>query len=157
MARRWRAYDIKPVRDDIKRHDVTTGFPDECKGCDLIFLDPPYWSQKKGEYSDDGTNLANLSLGEFYDATESILIHAGDVLSENGHIAVIVGPTQEKGKIYDHARAFGTMLLGHFEFVNRIIVPYTTQQAKPYHVTDAKDGHYMLKLYRDLLIYRKVK
>lgn len=160
MSRRYRAYDISPVRDDIKKHSITSGFPPECKGCDFIFLDPPYWSQRKGEYSDAGENLANLSMVEFYDRMKVIFNSAHDMLGPGGHIAVIIGPTQKKGIIHDHAYILNKMLSAIFgthdgQFVNRIIVPYTTQQAKPYHVTDAKEGRYMLKRYRDLLVYRK--
>lgn len=163
MGRRWRAYDINPVRDDIKRHDIiagfpvmTSGFPAEAKGCNLIFLDPPYWKQKQGDYSGDETNLANLQLEEFNHAMQQIFQSALDVLAPGGVLAVIVGLTQSKGTIYDHAVKFSYILerVG-FEFSNRVIVPYTTQQAQPYHVTDARNGRYMLKLYRDLLIYRK--
>lgn len=155
MDRRYRCYDISPVRDDIKKHDITTGFPKEAKGCDLIFLDPPYWKQKQGDYSGDETNLANLPLEEFYTEMGKIFDEAHGVLTDSGHIAVIIGPTQSGGVIYDHAFVLAQLLGKKFAFVNRIIVPYTTQQAKPYHVTDAKDGHYMLKLYRDLLIFKK--
>lgn len=155
MDRRYRVYDLKPVRDDIKQHDITTGFPTEARGCDLIFLDPPYWSQKQGEYSADGTNLANLPLDEFYRAMWAIFESAYNTLPEGGYIAVIISPSQEQGKIYDHALEFVKLLEKRFRFVNRIIVPYTTQQAKPYHVSSAKENGYMLKLYRDLLVYQK--
>jgi len=121
----------------------------------LIFLDPPYWSQKQGDYSADETNLANLPLAEFYEAMGQLFISAQDTLRDGGHIAVIIGPTQSKGVIYDHAFELAKLLEQRFSFVNRVIVPYTTQQAKGYHVADAKEGRYMLKLYRDLLIYRK--
>lgn len=155
MSRRYRVYDLKPVRDDIKQHDITTGFPAEAKGCNLIFLDPPYWSQKQGEYSADGTNLANLSLDEFYQALDSLFGSATERLAMSGYIALIIGPSQEKGIIYDHALEIAKLLEKRFTFTNRIIVPYTTQQAKPYHVSDAKENGYMLKLYRDLLVYQK--
>lgn len=155
MARRYRVYDLKPVRDDIKQHDITTGFPPEAKGCNLIFLDPPYWSQKQGEYSADDTNLANLSIDQFYNTMAYIFDSAYETLADNGYIAVIISASQQSGKIYDHAFELAKILDVGFEFVNRIIVPYTTQQAKPYHVSDAKENRYMLKLYRDLLIYQK--
>lgn len=155
IARRYRVYDLHPVRDDIKQHDITTGFPSEAKGCNLIFLDPPYWSQKQGEYSTDDTNLANLPLNRFYQAMGAIFESAYKTLADMGYIAVIIGPTQLKGMIYDHAFELGKLLEKRFKFVNRIIIPYTTQQAKGYHVVDAKEGHYMLKLYRDLLIWQK--
>jgi len=155
MRRRYRCYDIEPIRDDIEQHDLTTGFPEECQGCNLIFLDPPYWKQKQGDYSEDETNLANLPLDEFYKEMDKIFNGAFGMLADSGHIAVIIGPTQEQGQIHDHALRFAKMLADKFVYVSRIIVPYTTQQAKAYHVTDARDGRYMLKLYRDLLIYRK--
>lgn len=155
MSRRYRVYDLKPVRDDIKQHDITTGFPTETKGCNLIFLDPPYWSQKQGEYSADGTNLANLPLDEFYQALDCLFENAAERLVMGGYIALIIGPSQEKGIIYDHALKIAKLLEKRFTFTNRIIVPYTTQQAKPYHVSDAKENGYMLKLYRDLLVYQK--
>jgi DNA modification methylase len=155
MGRQHCCYDIQPKRDDIEQHDITNGFPIKCSDCDLVFLDPPYWKQKKGDYSDGRTNLANYSLPEFYDQMKVIFNGARDVLKPRGHIAVIIGPTQEKGIIYDHAFIFQQMMPINMKFISRIIVPYTTQQAKPYHITDAKKGHYMLKLYRDLLIWQK--
>jgi len=155
MNRRYRVYDLKPVRDDIKQHDITTGFLPETKGCNLIFLDPPYWSQKQGDYSADDTNLANLPLDKFYIAMNDLFESAYKTLTDGGYIALIIGPTQSKGMIYDHAFDLAKLLDAKFNFINRIIVPYTTQQAKPYHVTDAREGRYMLKLYRDLLVYQK--
>jgi len=155
MLRRYRAYDIDPVRPDIKRWDITQGFPDECKSCDFIFLDPPYWKQKQEEYSTHKTNLAALTLDEFYKAMDGILASARSVLKKNGHIALLIGPTQERGVIYDHAFQLYKQLEGRFQFINRIIVPYTTQQAKGFHIADAKEKKYMLKLYRDLLVFRK--
>ena len=38
MGRRCVAYDITPTRPDVKRHDVRSGFPLDCSGCDLVFL-----------------------------------------------------------------------------------------------------------------------
>jgi len=155
MSRRYRAYDIQPVRQEIKQWDITQGFPDECRGCDFIFLDPPYWKQKQNEYSSHKTNLANLSLDEFYKSIEKILMDAHGVLKDGGCIALIIGPTQDRGVVYDHAFQIYKILEKVFTFINRIIVPYTTQQARPYHITSARDGRYMLKLYRDLMIFKK--
>ncbi len=155
MYRRYRAYDINPVRSDITKHDITQGFPVEAKGCDLIFMDPPYWSQKQGEYSGDASNLANLPLAEFYAAMARVFECATASLKPDGYLAVIIGPTQLSGIIHDHALAFAALLPACMHVVNRVIVPYTTQQAKGYHVADAKAGRYMLKLYRDLLICRR--
>jgi transposase len=155
MLRRYRAYDINPVRPDIKQWDITQGFPDECKGCDLIFLDPPYWKQKRGEYSDHETNLANLSLDDFYSAMDNIFASAHSVLKKNGRIALIIGPTQEDEVIYDHAFQLYKLLEKRFTFVNRIIVPYTTQIHGGNYVKMAKEKKRLLYLTRDLVVFKK--
>jgi len=155
MGRKCLAYDINPIRDDIIKHDITNGFPKINKKAKLIFLDPPYWKQKRGEYSNHETNLANLKLDEFYNVINKIFKDAKNVLEKNGYIAIIVSPTQENNKIYDHAFEFYKLLENNgYTFINRIIVPYSAEQAKAYHVNQAKNGKYMLKLYRDLLIFK---
>jgi tRNA1(Val) A37 N6-methylase TrmN6 len=117
-------------------------------------MDPPYWNQKKGEYSGHETNLANMDITGFYSAMESIFESASQVMKPGGHIVVIIGPTQKDGIIYDHAHRLYNLLQKRFTFIDRIIVPYTTQQAQAYHVAEAKEGRYMLKLYRDLVVFR---
>ena len=42
MGRRCLAYDLHPVRPEIRRHDVRHGFPPDSRECDLVFCDPPY-------------------------------------------------------------------------------------------------------------------
>ena len=71
--RRYQVFDIDPVRDDIIKHDVMAGLPDVLKNRrpKLIFLDPPYWSQKKGDYGDEPTNLSNLGIDEFHDVLKA--------------------------------------------------------------------------------------
>ena len=53
MYRRWQASDIAPIIDEIQSHDITQGFPDWLTKPDFIFLDPPYWDMKEGDYSMD--------------------------------------------------------------------------------------------------------
>lgn len=156
MYRRYQAYDIHPVRNDIRAHDLTHGFHKDARGAALIFFDPPYWKQKRGDYSDDANNLANLSLEAFYGVMLRVLMSAYDTLKPGGVAALIIGPTQEHGVIHDHAMTIGrTFESAGFAYENRVIVPYTTQQVSGADVAQAKNGKYMLKLYRDLLVYRR--
>ena len=67
---------------------------------------------------------------------------------------MIIGPTQEGGKLYDHAFELNKLLENHFQFVNRIIVPYTTQQHGGAYVNNAKESKNMLYLYRDLVVFQ---
>lgn len=164
MGRKCRAYDISPpmgkdgapLRIDIIQRDlITEGYDPKIKNTQLIFLDPPYWKQKKGDYSDDKTNLANLSLEEFHKALEHIFNISSNILRKDGYIAIIMGLTQIKTKLIDHPFSLYKFLEEKYTFTNRIIVPYSTQQYPAYQVSTAQKGKYMLNLYRDLLVFKK--
>lgn len=156
MKRRCMAWDVNPVRNDIEKQDAVEQWPVEPESASLIFLDPPYWKQKRGDYKGEN-NLADLDLQEFYQAMEAVFRHAWKALKPGGYIAVIVGPTQENGVVHDHVLVFASLLSKTFyDYVNRIIVPYTTQQVSGFDVAQARKSKFLLKLHRDLLVYRKV-
>lgn len=157
MTRRYVCYDLvgNPL-SDIYEHNILEGLPKK-KGFipNLIFLDPPYWKQME-RYTGHKENLANLSLDEYFIEMDKIIKDAYSILREDGVLAIIVSPTQLKHQIYDLQHKFYLSCEKHkFEFVNRIIVPYQTQQVTGAQVAQAKEGKYLLKLYRDLLIFRK--
>jgi len=153
-GRRYLAYDLQPARPEIQQADAIQGWPHYQEGAAMIILDPPYWTQKQGEYSADEQNLANLSLDKFYEQMRQVLENSKMHLRDGGRLAIIISASQVEGKIYDHAVMFTHIVPEGLVLENRIIVPYTTQQCQAYHVEAAKEGKYMLKLYRDLLIYR---
>jgi DNA modification methylase len=72
VNRKCEAFDLTPVRDEIRRHDILSGPPPTSRPPDLIFLDPPYGPQKEGEYSDKETDLSNLPVDEFLNVMERI-------------------------------------------------------------------------------------
>lgn len=72
VNRRCEAFDLNPVREDIKKHDILNGSPLTSREPDLIFLDPPYGPQKEGEYSKDDRDLANLPVDTFCEKMEQI-------------------------------------------------------------------------------------
>ena len=132
MARRYRVFDIDPVRDDIAQHDITTGVPNGKPKPDLIFLDPPYWNQKKGEYGDQESNLSNLPLDKFHDQLANIVNECCKIAS---YTALIIGPTQKEWRFYDHAVEIMIRCGAPY---HRIQVPYTTQQHGGNYVKMAK-------------------
>ena len=154
MKRRCLAFDAAPVRGDVAKHDATKPWPVEENSAALVFLDPPYWKQKKEAYQGEN-DLAKMKLDEFYRAMQQVFRHAKKALRSGGYLAVIIGPTQDNGRVYDHALEFAFDLQQEYEYVNRIIVPYTTQQVSNFDVAQARRGKFLLKLHRDLLIYRK--
>jgi hypothetical protein len=127
----------------------------------LIMLDPPYGHQKHGAYSEDATQLANLPLTHFYAAMDTILTTCKGLLAPDGVIALLIGPTQN-GQRYDHAMEIATRLDGlGLTLINRLIVPYSTHQARAYHMTQMREVNLaaetqatkrLCKRYRDLLV-----
>lgn len=156
MGRRvWasdRASSVKYPGLPIHTHDITTGWPEAApRKADFVLLDPPYWQQAKGRYSDSPDDLANVSLDDYYAAWTAV---AKTCMEHTGRIAYIISPTQlEDGTVVDHA----TDMLAPFfaegwRIERRIIVPYSTQQATGQQVTWAREKKRLLKLYRDLVV-----
>lgn len=156
MSRRCLVYDLVPSRPEIAKRDISEGFPPECKGCNFIFLDPPYWDQKKGEYSADATNLANLDEEQFYTQIKAIFTSAMAMLVPGGMIAIIISPTTKGKQKHYHGYEIAKMAeaIG-FEIVEWIDVPFGTERATGAHVAKAKQDKVMLTLKRDLVVFKK--
>lgn len=162
MGRRVWASDRKPTNPllPIHQHDATTGWPERApRKASLILLDPPYWIQAAGRYSDDPSDLANMSLPGFYEAWAQVIKHCADHLDEDGRLAFITSPAQDgtlqDGRVED--LAFGMYRICEDEGLTcerRIIVAYSTQQATGQQVDAAREHRRLLKLYRDLVVMR---
>jgi hypothetical protein len=145
------SFDLVPAREGIQQHDMTNGIP-EFENAGLVFLDPPYWKQKRGDYSAHATNLANLPLDEFHLELMSIVQGCLMRLRAGGHVALIIGATQSDGEFIDHT----AWLTRHLpNLCQRIIVHYTTQQFSGAEVALSRNKKFLLKGYRDLLIWEK--
>lgn len=126
--KRWRRYwagDRRPKvsRDadnelgGIRKHDLVSEssvvIPDlrgRWENVRLVYLDPPYWKQAAGEYSDDPTDLANMDL-ETFNKTLSGLINAfAKKLHPGAVIALIIQPTQWKAPERQFTDHVGDML-----------------------------------------------
>jgi ParB-like chromosome segregation protein Spo0J len=158
MGRRCLAYDLHPVRADVRFHDVKQGFTQEARGCDLVFCDPPYHTMLARQYATDG--LANAPLTAWIDFLNLFARNAFATLRPGGYIALLLANQTEKdlpaGHGYlDHA-FFGYQALGAAGFVpeRRISCPmdggYLPQQ-----VRRARADGRMLGQVRDLLVMRK--
>lgn len=157
MGRRVWSSDRKPSTPTlpIHEHDITTGWPKLApKKANLILLDPPYWQQAKGQYSDDPEDLGNMSMDDFMSSWSTLVKACASHLVDGGRLAYIISPTQlEMGAVVDHAtemlRACWNVGLN---VERRIIVTYNTQQATGQQVEWARDKKRLLKLYRDLVV-----
>lgn len=156
MGRRVWASDIRgdyySPHLPIHKHDATTGWPDDAPArAKLVILDPPYWSQAKGRYSDEPNELAEMDLDAFYAAWTATLKAIG---KRADRVAYIISPTQNPdGSVVDHATDMLRAAWHHkFAVERRIIVTYQTQQATGQQVEWARDNRRLLKLYRDLVV-----
>ena len=163
--RRYYVSDRKPIvarEHEIRLHDLTTGLPSvpRWKDVDLIYLDPPYWKQAEGQYSDDPTDLANMPLEEFNTALAGIINDFGKKLKASArttpqHIALIIQPTQWKAPERQFTDHIGDMLRAVKLPVDmRYSVPYESQQCTAQMVEWAKAAKRCLVLTREIIVWR---
>lgn len=156
MYRQCIVSDLKPdkSRPEIFEHDITKGLPDGMPKPDLAFLDPPYWKQAEGKYSDSASDLANMSLDDFYGAMDKLF---NELTGRSvKRIALVIQPTQYKNDMVfeDHIFKFDKMLPDNYAIEMRYILPYSTQQYLPQMVTKAKEERICLTSHRDLVVWR---
>lgn len=160
MGRRVWASDRKPSTPTlpIHEHDITTGWPSAApKKADFILLDPPYWMQAKGRYSDSPDDLGNQSLTEFAESWKKSVAACVERLSDSGRLAYIVSPARDEAKaVVDLAfPMYATCQDAGLQLERRIIVTYQTQQASGQQVEWARENRELLVLYRDLVVFRR--
>lgn len=157
--RRYYVSDLNPIpaRPDIRKHDITQGLPDDLPVPDLVFLDPPYWKQAKGKYSDDPNDLGNMDLERFLETIGSI---ARDVkrkwrADHSGKLAIIIGPWNVIGEFVDLPFLCYERIAKYLTPVQRITVPYNTQIHGGAYVKLAKEKRELLYLTRDLMVFER--
>jgi len=159
--RRCYVSDLTPIPariTDIRQHDITAGLPDELPVPDLVFLDPPYWKQAAGKYSDKTTDLGNVDLDAFLDTIGNI---ARDVKRKWGtgrsdaRLAIIVGPWKQDGTYIDLPFLCYERIAKYLTLDVRIQVPYSTQVHSGAFVKMAQEQKQLLYLTRDLMVFRR--
>ena len=160
--RRFRRYfvsDLTPIvsrEQEIRQHDITEGFPKVPRWEDvrLVYLDPPYWKQAEGWYSDSPANLANMEADDFHTAVSKIIAGFAGKLQTGAKIALLMQPTQwkapERGFV-DH-----TLLISKavdLPVIQRVQCPYESQQATAQMVEWAKANKQWLVLSRELTVW----
>lgn len=156
MFRRYYLTDRKviPGREkDIREHDIKNGLPDDLQKPKMVFLDPPYWSQAEGMYSNDSDDLGNMSLDDFNESMANLFDEISARKIEK--IALVIQPTQYKNGFNwtDHIFDFHKMI-PKYEIEMRYILPYSTQQYNAQMVDKAKEMNVCLGLNRDLVVWR---
>lgn len=162
LGREALGYDVVPRRPDITQWDISNGFPDEAKGCQLIFMDPPYWNMKDEGYSD--LSSSRLSLYDFEIWYERVLRHAAITVRPGGFVAVI-----NMGQYFRLPDDFGAGYIDwpirtHMALIaakmlpwSRISVTYPTTLHTAFDVENAKKGKFFLPILGDIIVMRRPK
>lgn len=160
--RRYWVSDRLPVveRNDIRRADIKEGPPPLHKrwqDVSLMYLDPPYWRQAEGQYSEDADDLANMPLEAFYETLTDYVLACASKMRSGARIALIIQPTQWKAdnrKTVDHVFDLVARLTGEaLDYEARIICPYATEQYNAQQVEWAKANRQVLTLNRELVVW----
>ena len=164
-GRRYFVSDRKPIVErehEIRRHDLTEGMPavPRWKDVALVYLDPPYWKQAAGQYSDDPSDLANMDLDTFNATLAGIVSDFAKRLKSSArekpaYIALIIQPTQWKAPEKQFTDHVGDMLRAvKLPVEMRYSVPYESQQATAQMVEWAKAARRCLVLTREIVVWR---
>lgn len=132
--RRYWVSDRKPVPErahQIREHDLTAGLPKVPRWRDvkLVYLDPPYWKQAEGQYSQDEADLANMPLEQFTETLASIINGFAKKLSPSAVIALLMQPTQWKAPERAYTDHVADMIRAiRLPIKLRVQCPYESQQ-----------------------------
>jgi len=161
--RRYFVSDIQPseisLQKGMRTHDITIGLPERLPRPKLVFLDPPYWKQAKGQYTDKATDLSNMELPAFYQSFETLFKQLKAKIVDNGYLAFIIQNTQwlndKKTEPHSH-KIWNCAEKAGFTFEALIHVPYSSEQYNAQQVNYAKENKIFLELNRELVILKKV-
>ena len=157
MFRRYYVSDRKVIpgrENDIRKHDIKDGLPDDLQKPDLVFLDPPYWKQAENQYSKDTDDLGNMGLLDFNVSMKKLFNEIEKKKIQR--IAIVIQPTQylNNWETVDHTIDFAIMLQKKYRVESRRILPYSTAQYNAQMVDKAKERNEDLVLHRDLTVFR---
>jgi len=154
MDRQCITYDIAPKYSGMTQHDATKPFPDG--GANLVFLDPPYWKQKQGDYEIVPEDLSNIEKADrFHQRLKVVFDNAKSALVDGGYCVLIIGASQTKDYYIDHAAEMYALLKDEWKHINTVAAAYPTSQYTGNDVENAKKNGYMLNLYTSVQIWQK--
>lgn len=156
--RRYLVSDRLPIKPEIREHDVVDGpISTSWKDVRLVYLDPPYWKQAEGQYSEDPEDMANMELDKFTEQlATTIKAYARKIKQAggNGYIALIIQPTQWKSEGKEFTDHVKDMLCAIKLPVDcRISAPYSTEQYNAQQVNWAKDAKKLLVISREIVVW----
>ena len=159
--RRYWVGDLTPIKErahEIRQHDIVAGLPRlGWKDVELAYLDPPYWKQLAGTYSDSPQDLSNMSLDDFHNALAGVIRGLAGRMPNGSHIALLISPTRMAPdyRLHNHTAEMHKRIKLLLD--DSVSCPYSTQQYNGTQVNWAKENLKTLPLTRELTVWEVVK
>lgn len=153
--RKCYASDINPCRPDIVKRDIVVDKLPDIRA-KLIILDPPYAGQKKGHYTDEPTDLSNMTIPKFYSTMKDVATDCYDHILYNGRVMLVVSQSRVDGVVHDLPfELYKRFTEVGFVLEERMSIPYegaASMSAGFWWKSAIKHG-YMLRAYKDQFIF----
>lgn len=159
LGRRCLAYDIKPSRQEIAHWNIAEKpLPDEARGCDLVFLDPPYHSMLREQY--DPASVSSLNAEAWKQGMSGVYRNIYAILRPGGVLAVLIAnqtdrDVPENCNYIDHAfETYAILNEVGFKAIRRISCPMQCTY-RPDEINRSRHERKLLGQVRDLLVFRR--
>ncbi len=148
-----------PRCNQIRELDILKNMPliEDWNKVSITFLDPPYWNQAAGKYSNDPDDLGNMSLDKF---TESIIqiVQNFAIYQKKGVIALTMRSTQESRE-NDHFVDHTIQIINNIHsqkliLENRISCPYSINRYNSNRIEWYKQNRKLFVNNREIIIWR---
>jgi ParB family transcriptional regulator, chromosome partitioning protein len=161
LGRKALGYDLAPRRPDIIQRDISDGYPEEAKDCQLIFMDPPYWNMIDEKYVEGSSS--RLDLEEFKSWLMTLLFDSAACVRVGGFVALVIMnqyfrlPSMFKAGYIDWPfEVYELMLAAGLTPWTRISCPLTTASFSAFDVENCKTGRFMQPILRDVVVMRRM-
>lgn len=158
LERRCAAFDLAPCRDEIVQRDALELLPRDLESpATFVLLDPPYWSQKRGDYTDDSRDPSNLKTAlEFYGFMEHLARILKPLLDgEGAHVALALSQSRVANQVYDLAFECAKRFeYAGYRLVERIVTNYGQASSLDGSViARSREQRFLLRGFRDITVF----
>lgn len=156
MNRKCIMYDINPTSEEIIKHNIDKGLPEQAKDAELVFWDPPYYKKMAEDYDSPGS-IAALSKKEYL----KIFSKAAQDFHKKGikKVALLMSDYDDEYNnnskdnifLWDYINEFCNN--GMWRVHRRIQCPLSTEQIRPSTIENYRKNKKLARLGRDLIIF----